>query len=476
MSKTQAIIAHTGIQVLSKILNIALGLAAFSLLTQYLGQEGFGQYTIITTYLGIFGIVADMGLSIVAIQMIGEEPDNEGYIFNTVLSVRIITALIALSLAPIIALLLPYSPVVKIGIALTFLSFFFSSIIQLFTALFQGRISMIFPAYADAAGRLILLAGVIGATLLHRGLYLILIITVLGNGMQCLMLYLRSRKFFPIKFQINRFIGRKIFKRSWPIALSIAFNLIYLKADILILSFFRPEGDVGLYGASYRILEVLVTIPMMFMGITLSSFANAWSQNDFARFRRYLQKSFDAMFILALPLVVGTIFIAPKLMLFISGADFAISGNILQILIIASGMVFISTLFGHLINVIHAQRTMVWGYAVGAIVGLIGYCIFIPLFSFWGAAWMTVVTEGLILGMSFIIFYKRTHMRPNFTRIPSIFFASAMMGLFVWFFVGQWPLFAVLLTTPVIYGLTLFLTKGISRDEIRLLLPNKYLQ
>ncbi|MEK7103189.1 MAG: flippase, partial [Patescibacteria group bacterium] len=373
MSKAQAIITHTIIQVISKGLNIALGLAAFSLLTQYLGQGGFGQYTIITTFLGIFGVIADMGLSIVAIQMMSERRDQESKVFNTILSIRIITALIALGLAPLIALLFPYSVAVKVGIALTFLSFFFSSLIQLFTALFQQRVAMVFPSYADAIGRIVLLGGVIAAMVFHQGLYEILIITVLANAIQCLLLYLKARKIFPIRIAIDKIIATDVFVRSWPIALSVTFNLIYLKADILILSLFRPEADVGLYGASYRILEVLVTIPMMFMGITLSSFADAWAQKDNERFRRYLQKSFDAMIIMAIPLIVGTILIAPDIMTFISGKEFIVSGRILQILILAMGMVFVGTLFGHLINIINAQRTMLWGYAAGAIGGLAGY-------------------------------------------------------------------------------------------------------
>ncbi len=473
MSKAQAILTHTVIQIISKGLNIALGLAAFSLLTQYLGQEGFGQYTIITTFLGIFGVMADMGLSIIAIQMMSEQPEKEGDIFNTVLSIRIVTALIALGIAPFIALLFPYTGIVKVGIALTFLSFFFSSLIQLFTALFQQRVAMVFPSYADAVGRLILLGGVIAAMVFHRGLYEILIITVLANATQCLLLYIKARKIFPITIAIDRAIARDVFTRSWPIALSVTFNLIYLKADILILSLFRPEGDVGLYGASYRILEVLVTIPMMFMGITLSSFANAWAQKDYARFSRYLQKSFDAMIIIAVPLVVGTIIVAPDLMTFISGKEFAVSGQILRILIVASGMVFVGTLFGHLINIINAQKTMLWGYAAGAIGGLVGYLIFIPLFSFWGAAWMTVVTEGAIMVIGFIVFYRRTHLRPKLKRLPAIIAASGIMGLLVWFSSTHLPLLIVLLIGIISYPLVLLLLKGISIHEVRLLLPSK---
>lgn len=473
MSKARAIVAHTLIQIISKGLNIALGLAAFSLLTQYLGQEGFGQYTIITTFLGVFGVMADLGLSIVAIQMMSERRDQEERIFNTIVSIRIITALFALGLAPLIALLFPYSAAVKIGIALTFMSFFFSSLIQLFTALFQQRVAMVFPSYADAVGRLILLGGVIAAMVFQQGLYEILIITLIANAVQCLMLYIKARRIFPIRILVDRAIAHDVFARSWPIALSVTFNLIYLKADILILSLFYPEADVGLYGASYRILEVLVTIPMMFMGITLSSFTDAWANNDTARFSRYLQKSFDAMLIMAIPLVVGTIVIAPALMTFISGADFALSGHILRILILATGMVFIGTLFGHLINIINAQRTMMWGYAAGAIVGLAGYLVFVPLFSFWGAAWMTVAVEGLIMTITWSVFYRRTRLRPQMTRLPSVVGASAVMGVLVWSCAPFVPLFVSLLIGAVSYPVALLALRGVSIEEIQLLLPFK---
>jgi O-antigen/teichoic acid export membrane protein len=47
-----------------------------------LGQTGFGQYTTITTFLSIFAILADFGLTLVTAQMISQPNIDEKKILN----------------------------------------------------------------------------------------------------------------------------------------------------------------------------------------------------------------------------------------------------------------------------------------------------------------------------------------------------------------------------------------------------------
>ena len=98
---------NTIIQIISKVLSIILGLISIAIITRHLGQNGFGQYTTIITFLSFFGIIADLGLTLVTIQIISKPKINQDKALGNLLGLRLISALIFLGLAPIIVLLFP---------------------------------------------------------------------------------------------------------------------------------------------------------------------------------------------------------------------------------------------------------------------------------------------------------------------------------------------------------------------------------
>ena len=98
-----------------------------------------------------------------------------------------------------------------------------------------------------------------------------------------------------------------------------------------------------------------------------------------------------------MPMIFGTLFIAKDLMILIAGPEFAESGLVLQIIIFATAIIFINSIFGYTIVVIYKQKQMVWAYVFVAIVALAGYIYLIPKYGYLGAAYFTVVSEALIL-------------------------------------------------------------------------------
>ena len=54
MNLSQKILSNTIVQVAGKISSTALNLFAFALMTRELGQNGFGEYTTVITFLSFF--------------------------------------------------------------------------------------------------------------------------------------------------------------------------------------------------------------------------------------------------------------------------------------------------------------------------------------------------------------------------------------------------------------------------------------
>ena len=466
---------NTIVQVASKLVTTALGLFAVVLMTRYLGTTGFGEYTTIITFLGFFGVMADLGLTLVTVQMISQPGVNEKKVLDNLFSLRFLTAVIFLGLAPAAAWFFPYNHDIKLGIVITVFSFFFIALNQIFTAVFQKYLRMDRVSIAESAGRLVLLGGTVAAVSGNFGLPGILVSIVAGSFVQFILLFIFSRKFARLGFAFDFSLWREVAQKSWPLAVTIFFNLVYLKTDTLILSLMKSQSEVGIYGAAYKVIDILTTIPFLFPGVVLPILAADWAKNSEERFRKILQKSFDLMIILAVPLVVGTQFFAQPIMSLIAGKEFAAAGEVLKILIFAAGFVFISSFLAHVMVALNKQQKIIPAYIFTAVTSVIGYLYFIPRFSYFGAAAMTVYSEAAIT--FFMIFYTIRYARyfPRlFVFLKAVAASLAMAAILYFipknFYDNVWQLFLSLVGASLLYFLVLYLVRGIDKRDMALLL------
>lgn len=465
MSLTSKIAHNTAYQFSGKIIGTIFGVLTVAIMTRYLGRIGFGQYSTITAYLQIFGILVDMGLSLIIIRLLADSEFANQKVINNVFTLRFFSSLIFLGLAPLIIIFFPYDLLIKIGVAIAAFSFFFSSLNQILISLFQKELQMLKVTMAEISGRVVLFLFVFLFAIYDFGLLAIIIAVVLGSMINFLINYVYAKKFVSINFAFDWPVWHKIIKFTWPVAISIALNLVYFKADTIILSLVRSQAEVGLYSAPYRILEILTNFIYLFMGLIFPVLTFTWQQQDFVRFKGMIQKTFDILLILTIPMIVGTLFVANKLMLLIAGPEFFESGLILKILIFATGFIFINSLFGYLTVVIDKQRKMVGAYIFVAIFSLLGYILTIPRYGYFGAAAFTIASEALIFVFNFIITTKTIKFSPSLSIFYKVIAASFIMAVFIWIFKSI-NVIELIFLSSLIYLIALYLLKGLPKELI----------
>lgn len=438
MSFARKVAHNTAIQAGGKMLGLVLSIVTAGITIRYLGEVGFGEYTTIITFLQLFGILMDFGLYIVLIKTISKIDDNTAPVVNTIFTLRIVSGVIFLGIAPFIAAYIGefkdvYSSRVVWGIALTTLFYFFVSLNQLLSAVFQKFLRTDWIALGELVGKIVLLVATIAMVALNYGLFGILVAIVIGAGLNFLVNFWASRKYFHFRLYWDSQIVRSVLKDAWPIALSIAFSVMYFKGDTFILTFFEDEATVGVYGAPYRILEVLVTFPAMFTGLVLPVISAAWKENASEKLGNVMQRSFDAMAILTIPMIAGVIALAPFIMRILTGEGFEESVDLLKILVVATGAIYFGTLFGYIVPAIDKQKTMLYGYGFVAVSSLIGYLVLIPRYSIYGAAWMTVYSEVMVFLIALIIVVRSTKVRFNWAvSAKAVVAAVGMYALLVY--------------------------------------------
>lgn len=462
---------NTIVQIISKAVATILGLFAIALITRYLGQAGFGQYTTIITFLSFFAILADFGLTLVTVQMISDPRVNTSKVLNNLFSLRLVSAVVFLGLAPLVVLFLPYDPIVKIGVAITTFLFLFTALNQILVGLFQKELRMDKVSIAEVASRFILLIGVYIAIKLNFGLLGILVINILANLVSFIIHFIFSRGFARIKLDFDLKIWKEIIKRSWPLALTISFNLIYLKADTLILSLIKTQAEVGIYGAAYKVIDVLTTIPFMFAGIVLPILTYNWIEKNREAFDKVLQRSFNLMAIIAIPLIVGTQFIGEEIMVMVAGNEFSISGHVLKILIVAAALIYLGVMFAHAIIAMDKQKAIIKAYIFTSITALAGYLVFIPKYSYIGAACVTIYSELVIALASIYYVWKFSKFIPDLQIVGKSLVASSFMGVCIYLlpksaFSSNFKLLGVIFFACIIYFVLLASFRGITKKDI----------
>lgn len=467
---------NTGYQIIGKVVSTALGVIIIGLMTRLLGAEGFGAYSTANAFLQMFALLLDLGLNVTLVALLGEHAGDEKYerrCLSALFTLRIISAALILGLiAPSVAFAFPYPLELKIAIIALAGSFIFPSLNQVVIGAQQRHLKMFMNAVSENIGRIITLAGLLLAPVYGWGLVPLMWLISLASLASFLVNIWSTRRYAYFGWNWDPEFWMMALKRSWPVGVSIAFGLAYFKADTLILSLVRSQTEVGIYGAAYRVLEILITVPFMYAGVLLPILSNAWIKKEFNKFQKLISASVDAMLLIALPMTVGTWLLGVPIMRTVAGPEFADSGSILNILIIATAIIYLNVAFSHAVVALNEQRKMLPIYGIVAIATVSLYLWLIPVFGMWAAAWLTVISEiGITLGNIYF-----THQRVPIVFKPKAFLASIgaciLMAAVVWL-LQSFSLLVPILAGTVTYTIALYFLGGIPKELLQEVLTSK---
>jgi len=438
---------NTLIQLAGKLLATIAGLIVVSYMTRSLGPTGFGHYTTVMAFLQTFAILIDFGLTMTASKALGEKRIPTEMLLSNLLSFRTVTAAAAFALAPLVVVWFPYPTIVKLGIAFTSLAFFLGSLTQSFQAVFQASLKSGYLVIADFWGRLVLLVGTVIAAQMNSGLMAYLGIYTAASIVITLGTLGYAHRLMPFRWRIDLSVWLTIWRATWPMAVTIALNLIYLKADTLILAATWPAQHVGLYGAAYKVLEVLLAVPAIIGGLVLPLAARYQAEGAIEKFKHLWQDSFDALLAAGLAVIAGCVTLGIPIIIMLAGGDFRIAGQLLVPLSLATALIFISNVTGYFIFALGKQRQIIPLYLVAATVALVLFFSLIPHYSYWAAAWSSAAINGLMAGGSLWLL-AGWGLVPTAARWPKIILATIVLvlGLLV-----PLPLILKVVTGAILY-------------------------
>jgi len=439
-----------------------IGIIILGLLTRYLGPGGFGNYDAILAYIFIFIAFADLGLYTIFVREISRPGADKEKIAGNILSLRLITTFVFAGIAVAVSFFLPYSEIIKKGIMIASGFLIFSSLIQFFIGIFQKNLKIYFVSVSEIVAKLFQLGFVLFLIRYQISLLGFIAAAVASQGIYFVIVYSFSRRMLKVSPRFNFEYWKKVLKISLPVAVSVVFTLIYFKIDTVLLSLLKPAEHVGIYSAAYRVLEQAIFFPAMYMGLIMPMLSRNFS--DGKKFASIFNESFRHLVIFAVPSVIILFMLAPQVIALIGGDSFINSVGVLKILSFAIGIIFLGSLGGNALVALDLQKKGMWIYIFGALVNVGTNFIVIPRYSYYGAAWTTIITELIVLILMFIIIYRHMHFKMNFSALKKALLAGLLMLLTLYPFRNLNLVLSLPITLSYIFYL--YLLKGFSKEEI----------
>lgn len=475
--KISNIAKNTSYFTFALILQKIISFSYFILIARALGPADLGKYYFAISFTTIFAIFIDFGLANVLTREVAKTKSMAQDLLNSVLAIKIPLTVLSLLSAIVLINLLGYSQIIKQLVYLSAICMILDSFTLTFFAVIRGFHNLLFESIASVIFQLIVLF--LGLTILRLGLGLNWLMAALVTASVFNFFYsstLIKRKW---KLRLNwilffQFIRKKadlaliklIIKITIPFGLFAVFQKIYLYLDTVLLSILSEDKEVGLYQIAFKIIFALQFLPMAFMASLYPAFASYWTHNK-KQLAVTFERAINYLIIISLPISVGIIVLADKIIL-IFKSDYTAAVLPLQIIMASLFFIFLNFPIGSLLNACEKQKINTINMAIVLTASVILNIILIPKLQTVGAAITVVITNGLmfVLGMRWIpsiIKYRPLKILSTFFKAA---FAISIMATLILLLKPMLNVFVIIILAGFVYFIALFLLGGFKKEDV----------
>jgi O-antigen/teichoic acid export membrane protein len=384
-------------QMLARLFTSCANFVLVLLIAKAFGSEGLGQYDKVFTVIGVFTLFVDFGINA---EFLKSRKINY---LNSLIILRLIISLSVFALIQPIIFIIPYDPILNIGFSLMEkiyieilgVMLFLSAFTLSYRAIFQNyrRFDLLlWPNLFIAIASLSL--GLYGY--LEKNLLWFFLGTIVGTIASIFISYWLVKKNIKQfkEERINVIFMKELIRKSLPLGAMLFLNILYVRSDILIMSFLRPTAEVGIYTLAYKFFEFPLNISIFFMNSLYPIFLIK-AEQDKNKFYSFISTISWAIFVFSAILSLCAFFGAPILGMI--KQDFVRSIIPFRILISSYPIFFLTNLFLWVLITENREKILPAIYLGSLLINAILNVIFIPRYGYVASATITVFCEMLIL-------------------------------------------------------------------------------
>ena len=421
----QIVFKNTFWVVLAEVITRILKLVLVVYMARILGAIGYGEFTFALSFVTLFIVFSDLGLSSITIREFSASNKKEEEFFS-LLSLKILLAFATAFLMMILSFFITKDVGTRAAIWILSVYATISGFSEIIFAFFRARQQMQYESLAKIFQAVAI--SVFGFFVIFKMPSVQNISYSYSIASMCalfVIMFLLYKKISSVRIYWDAAIWVKYLKMSWPLALVSGFAAIYYNIDSTIMGYLGQIAQTGWYNAAHKIV-IASLIPADTLSIIFYPVLSASFKESAEKFQRVWNYFLYLMVFLAIPIITGGIVFAPKLINLIFGASYAPAILAFQISIPIAGFYFLCAPLIKTLIVVHRQRTVLWAYLAGTAINLALNVVLIPKYSLYGAAVSAVISFFVIFICLAIAAFKFVPLKLFNLKIAAIIICASV--------------------------------------------------
>lgn len=375
-----------------RVATMVVGMGVTVWMARYLGPAGFGMLSYAISFVALFGFLTYLGLDGIATRELVRTPERRDEILGTTLALRFAGALAIVATVFSFAMLRPGPEESRWLMAVVAVGAVFDSVDAVdfwFQSRVRSRVSVTVRSVAFFAGAVakvaLILAGapLVAFALAQAGQHGV-------KAVGYVVAYRRDTgRLSRLRFSMAR--AKAMLSQSWPLILSSAGALVYLKIDQVMLAQMKGPAEVGMYSVAARVSEVWYFIPLTIATSVFPSLVKM-RETDADAYRRRLQHAYNVVAWLSLGVAVTVTLLARPVVDFLYGDEYHRAAGVLAIHVWTCPAIFMGAILSKWLV---AEGLLIFSltrHGLGAVVNVALNLVLIPRYGAEGAAVATLAS------------------------------------------------------------------------------------
>jgi len=468
ISKVNIIAKNTFSLFISGVICGLLQFITIAYIARILAPDNFGKINFALAIITYFTLLTNIGLPLLGTREIAKNQNHLRSIIKKILSLRLLLSCIGFLIILALSFIFAESADIRYLLIIYGVGVIPSSLFA--DWIFQGIQKMEYIAVGNLISTTFYTILILIFIKDQNQILLIPVFQVMSTILAVAILFLilynkiirpldREQSEYPVSM-------KELIVITLPIGVSLIATQIFYNIDTIMLGIIKSTEEVGYYSAAYKIIMVFIIFIGYFHNSIFPIIANfSKSSND--ALKRLLSLSQKFMVILAVPLLVGGIILANRIIKLIYGNNYLESVIPFQILLFAVFIIFINTNYSRTLLASGYERLYLLGTVVPALINIFLNIMIIPYYGMVGAAVVTVISEFV----GFLIMYRGFL---TITTIPfwELFFkpfcSVVIMGLalYAMIYLANPNLFILIFSGAAVYFIFLRFIGGLNEDDI----------
>ncbi|WP_455645989.1 flippase [Methanosphaera sp.] len=474
MSTVKTLVKNTSVLFISQMVSYVLAFFYTLYSARYLGTTNFGIISFATAISGLFAIFTDLGLSTLTIREVARDKSKSDKYLGNHGMIKLILSIITMLILVLFVNIGTFNEVTKNVVYIIGSSVIINAFSGTFTSMFRAFEQMEYQSISEIINAVVLFTGVLFCVFTKQSViavslvYLVAsIIVLIYNFAMC------TKNYGLIHFQVDLKFWKYLIYTAFPLAITSIFALISFRMNTILLNMLTTSAQVGEYTAAFNLMQALIFIPTVYSTAIMPIFSKFYVDNKDMLDYSY-KKSLKYLTILSVPISMGTMVLADKIILFIYGSAYVNTIPVLELIIWALPAIFLSYILGNSIASINKQHETVKATFLCLVLSTVGNFILIKLFGGIGAAFITVLNEVSMVLFYMYIMHKYGYSVPLRSILVKPFIASLIMGIVI--YILNLELITSVIIGVIVYFVSIFAIKTFDKDDLGILkqlLPEK---